>query len=93
MGDAEIYIESIHVYSSGTKGVSLQMMSVGDTFTIDFQQNFPDYTYAKAFLAEASKMGLTVHCSDVIAYITPKDHTANTNFIKSLIGFFRRYIR
>ena len=93
MGDAEKYIESIHVYSSGTKGISLQMMSVGDTFTVDFQQNFPDATYAKAFLAEASKMGLTAHCSDVIAYTTPKDHTANTNFIKSLIGFFRRIIQ
>ena len=92
MGDAEKYIESIHVYSSGTKGISLQMMSVGDTFTVDFQQNFPDPTYAKAFLAEASKMGLTAHCSDVIAYTTPKDHTANTNFIKSLAGFFRRII-
>ena len=66
------------------------MMSVGSTFTIDFQQNFPDDTYAKTFLAEASKMGLTANCSDVIAYITPKDHTANTNFIKSLAGFFRR---
>ena len=73
-------------------GISLQMMSVGDTFTIDFQQNFPDATYAKAFLTEASKTGLTAHCSDVIAYTTPKDHTANTNFIKSLIGFFRRII-
>jgi hypothetical protein len=50
-------------------------------------------TYAKAFLKEASMMGLSAHCSDVIAYTTPKDHTANTNFIKSLIGFFRRYIR
>lgn len=92
MGDAEKYIESIHVYSSGTKGISLQMMSVGDTFTIDFQQNFTEATYAKAFLSEASKMGLTAHCSDVIAYIIPKDHTANTNLIKSLIGFFKRII-
>ena len=32
----------------------MKMMSVGDTFTVDFQQNFPDDTYAKAFLAEAS---------------------------------------
>lgn len=37
-------------------------------------------------------MGLTADCSDVIAYITPKDHTANTNFIKSLAGFFKRII-
>ena len=70
----------------------MKMMSVGDTFTIDFQQNCPDDTYAKAFLAEASKMGLTANCSDVIAYITPKDHTANTNFIKSLIVFFRKIL-
>ena len=69
------------------------MMSVGDTFTIDFQQKLPDSTYTKAFLTEASRMGITAHCSDVIAYTTPKDHTANTNFIKSLIGFFRRFIR
>jgi len=68
-------------------------MSVGDTFTIDFQQNLPDSTYAKAFLTEASRMGITAHCSDVIAYTTPKDHTANTKFIKSLIEFFRFFTR
>ena len=68
----------------------MKMMSVGDTFTVDFQQNFPDATYAKAFLTDSSKMGLSAHCSDVIAYTTPKDHTANTNFIKSLAGFFKR---
>lgn len=54
----------------------------------DGRENFPENTYAKAFLTEASKMGLLAKCSDAIAYITPKDHTANTNFIKSLIRFF-----
>lgn len=38
-------------------------------------------------------MELTANCYDVIAYITPKDHTANTNFIKSLAGFFKRIIQ
>ena len=90
MGDAEKYIESIHVYSSGTKGICLQMMSVGDTFTIDMQQNFESGVFADALLAEASHLGMTVHCSDVIRYTTPKDHTFNTNFIKSLIGFFKK---
>ena len=90
MGDAEKYIESIHVYSSGTKGISLQMMSVGDTFTIDMQQNFESRVFAGALLAEASHLGLTAHCSDVIRYTTPKDHTSNTNFIKSIITYFTR---
>ena len=90
MGDAEKYIESIHVYSSGTKGICLQMMSVGDTFTIDMQQNFESGVFADALLVEASHLGMTAHCSDVIRYTTPKDHTFNTNFIKSLIGFFKK---
>lgn len=60
------------------------------TNSSDYEQKIQD---AMAFLTEASRMGITAHCSDVIAYTTPKDHTANTNFIKSLIGFFRRFIR
>lgn len=88
MGDAEKYMESMHAYSSGTKGISLQMMSVADTFSVDFLQNFPDRTYVKAFLAEAERLGLKAECSELIPYTTPKDHIFNTNFIKSLIGFF-----
>lgn len=93
MGDAEKYIDSMHAYSSGTKGISLQMMSVGDTFSVDFLQNFPDKLYVDAFLIEAAKLGLKAECSEMIKYRTPKDHTANTNFIKSLIGFFRGVLR
>lgn len=89
MGDAEKYIDSIHVYSSGTKGISLQMMSVADTFTVDFMQNFPDRLYVEAFLEAAAAVGLKADCSEVIAFQTPKDHTANTNFIKSMIKFFK----
>lgn len=89
MGDAEKYIESMHVYTSGTKGITLQMMSVAGTFTVDFLQNFPNKVYVNAFLAEATRLGLTAECSDMIPFRTPKDHTANTNFIRSLISFFR----
>lgn len=90
MGDAEKYIESMHAYSSGTKGVSLQMMSVGDTFSVDFLQNFPDRLYVDAFLIEAAKLGLKAECSGMIPFTTPKDHSSNTNFVKSLIAFFNK---
>lgn len=93
MGDAEKYMESMHAYSSGTKGISLQMMSVADTFSVDFLQNFPDKTYVDAFFDEAKKLGLVPDCSEVIPFTTPKDHTFNTNFIKSLVGFFSGIIR
>ena len=90
MGDAEKYIESMHAYSSGTRGISLQMMSVGETFSVDFLQNFPSRIYVDAFLAQAAELGLQSDCSDVIQYTTPKDHIFNTNFIKSLTMFFKR---
>jgi len=93
MGDAERYIDSMHAYSSGTKGISLQMMSVGETFSVDFLQNFPDRLYVNAFLAEAGRLGLKAECSEVIPFRTPKDHTVNSNFIKSLAGFFGNLIK
>ena len=71
MGDAEKYIDEMHVYSSGTKGINLQMMSVADSFAIDFLQNFADRKYVEAFLTEASALGLTARCSEVIQYRTP----------------------
>lgn len=95
MGDAEKYIDSIHVYSSGTKGISLQMMSVGETFTVDFLQNFEDRKYVDAFLEEAAKLDLKAEYSDVIKYRTPKDHCKNTNFMISLkntlANLFRKF--
>ena len=90
MGDAEKYMESMHSYTSGTKGVTLQMMSVGETLSVDFLQNFPDKTYVDAFLVEAKKLGLIPDCSEVIPFTVPKDHTLNTNFIKSIITCFTR---
>ena len=71
MGYAEKYIDEMHVYSSGTKGINLQMMSVADSFAIDFLQNFADRKYVEAFLTEASALGLTARCSEVIQYRTP----------------------
>ena len=89
MGDAEKYIDEMHVYSSGTKGINLQMMSVADSFAIDFLQNFADRKYVEAFLTEASALGLIARCSEVIQYRTPKDHTENTNIFKSMVRFLR----
>lgn len=40
LGDYEKYIDSFHAYSSGTIGLTLQMMSVGEYITINFMQSF-----------------------------------------------------
>ena len=86
MGDAEKYIESIHVYSSGSFGINLQMMSIGNTFTLDFLQNFPNRQYVDAFISEAEKLGLRVKCSKMIPYRTPKDKTGKTNKLENIFN-------
>lgn len=83
MGDAEKYIDSIHIYSSGIKGLHLQMMSVGETLTVDILQSFPEGEYVEAFIAEAKRMGIKyIHCSNTIEYTTPKDIITDSRLMK-----------
>lgn len=85
MGDAEKYINEMHVYSSGTKGICLQMMSIADTFTVDFLQNFSDKLYVEEFIRQAKLFNLTIECSELIKYRTPKDKgTTKNRFIDKL---------
>ncbi|MFA9465849.1 MAG: hypothetical protein ACERKN_16335 [Velocimicrobium sp.] len=35
-GECEKYVDSIHLYSSGTKGLILNMISAAGYFTVDF---------------------------------------------------------
>lgn len=89
MGDAEKYIKEMHVYSSGTKGITLQMMSVADTFTLDFLQNFPDKLYVEEFIRQTKMFNLTIKCSEPIKYRTPKDKApTKENFIDKLRKLF-----
>ena len=90
MGDAEKYITEMHVYSSGTKGISLQMMSVADTFTVDFLQNFPDKLYVDEFMKMAEKLNLSFRCSELIKYRTPKDRGTNKRGITGKLKNRRR---
>lgn len=66
-------MESIHLYNSGTTGLGINMISCGDTFVLDFKQNFPSDQYVKAFCAELQRLGITYTVSDRISFVTPGD--------------------
>lgn len=73
LGSNEQYIDSIHLYNSGTTGLGINMISSGEYFTIDFKQTFESDKYVKAFLEEVSKLGINYTASEKIEFFTPTD--------------------
>lgn len=89
MGDAEQYIESIHPYMSGSKGVCIQMMSIGDVITVDFLQSFGSSMYVDAFCKQCRELGLKFTGSQAIPFSTPRDRIRNKSVMKLLQKMFR----
>ncbi|SER61076.1 hypothetical protein [Streptococcus gallolyticus] len=76
----EQYIDSIHLYSAETIGVSINMIYASGKFTIDVKLNFPEDTYVKPFLETLAKFGIkNAQVSDSIPFTTPKDGLRNRN--------------
>ena len=73
LGSNERYIESIHLYNSGTAGLGLNMISAGGCFTIDVKQNFETDKYAKGLQEELKRLGIAAELSDKIEFETPTD--------------------
>lgn len=73
LGDNAKYIESIHLYNSGTTGLGINMISCGDIFVLDFKQSFASDKYVKAFCAELEKLDLAYTVSKAIPFLTPGD--------------------
>ncbi len=73
LGDCENYIDSFHMYTSGTVGLSMQMMSVGEFITVNIMQSFHTDKYINAFKVTLNEAGLKYTVSDLIEYSIPKD--------------------
>lgn len=89
MGDAEQYIESIHPYMSGSKGVCIQMMSVGNVITVDFLQSFSSSMYVDAFCKQCRELGLKFTGTQAIPFSTPRDRIRNKSLVKMLGKVFK----
>jgi len=68
------YIDSVHLYNSGTTGLGINVISCGDKFVLDFKQNFSSDKYVKGFCEELKKVNLSFTLGDVIAFTTPEDN-------------------
>ncbi|MFC4771306.1 hypothetical protein [Enterococcus hermanniensis] len=63
MGIYEQYIEEIHTYSSGTPGLSIEMIALEDAFYLDIMQSFKTSNYIDAFVKELTELGIPVYGS------------------------------
>lgn len=73
LGENAQYIESMHLYNSGTTGLGINMISCGEYFVLDFKQNFPSDKYVKAFSKELKKLNIPYELGERIEFITPED--------------------
>jgi len=84
LGDCENYIDSMHMYSSGTNGLVMNMLSVGEYMTVDFLQSFETTIYINAFMKVLEEAGLDFNVSEQIEFNTPKDSTAKQGYSLAL---------
>lgn len=73
LGRSAEYIDTIHLYNSGTTGLGINMISCGDYFVLDFKQNFSSDKYVKAFCAQLDLFDISHQTSGVIPFETPGD--------------------
>lgn len=82
--DCEKYIESMHLYSSGNNDLLLNMMSIGETTTINLIQPFEDACYIDAFKHQLEQTGIRFTVSERITFSTPRDAIAETPAVESV---------
>lgn len=84
LNDCEKYIEAMHLYSSGNNDLLLNMMSVGETTTINLIQPFTNECYIDAFKAQLEQACIEFKLADGIAFITPRDGIADTPAVEAV---------
>ncbi|MBU3178346.1 hypothetical protein KPL47_18640 [Clostridium estertheticum] len=75
LGECEKYVDSMHLYSSGTKGLILNMLSAGDYITVDLLQSFESEQFASEFMHSLEEIGLEYNSSQRIDFKTTQDKT------------------
>lgn len=73
LNDNAKYISDIHLYNSGTTGLGINMISCGESFVLDFKQNFSSDKYVCIFIEGLKELGISYKYSGRIEFITPSD--------------------
>lgn len=69
------YVESVHMYSGGIKGLTLNMVAAGNVITFDVLQGFEGDQYAQSFARELRGLGLECCVGETLLCETGADHS------------------
>lgn len=67
------YVEAVHLYSDGIKGLTVNMVAAGDTISFNILQGFKTDSYVKAFLGKLTDFGIDYQSTNTIPVVTGKD--------------------
>ena len=77
-GGAAAHVESVHLYSSGNRGLILNMLSAGEYITIDVLQSFESDEFFHEFLRMLDAAALDYSSSEKIQFATTPDKASKT---------------
>ncbi len=83
IGKCDKYLSDIHLYSTSSNDFTLNIMSIGDTVSLDIEQCFINSKYIKEICNILGSMGLTFELNGPILFDTPKDAIQETLAIES----------
>ncbi|WP_314068497.1 hypothetical protein [uncultured Vagococcus sp.] len=81
LGDIDQYVHSVHTYSSGTRGLSIEMIALKEKFYLDIMQSFSNEKYIEAFLQLLKDNSINYDSLTLKKYSTPKDMLHNKSIL------------
>ncbi len=73
LGEYEDFVESVHLYNSGEKGLRINLVCAGEYFTVDFLQDFQSEKLIRALLKTLDETNIPYTASGPIHFETIKD--------------------
>lgn len=78
LGQHEKYVDSIHLYSSGTNSLVFNMISAGEYMTVDILQSFESEGIVNEFVKHLGECDLDFTISEKLEFATTCDKTFST---------------
>lgn len=78
LGECDQFIDAIHFYAGGIKGITANMTATDKQFNITWIQNIETERYVAALIELLDEFKVRYKMNDKIMYSTPKDKTQKT---------------
>lgn len=78
LGECNHWIDAVHFYSGGIKGITINMTAAGGKFNITFIQNIQSDRYVTTLLRLLEECGIRCQQREQVQFSTTKDKTQKT---------------